>query len=44
MGCVSLLLSSRILAMKCSFFILEGVMCVVGPVFASVISGNIISV
>ena len=43
MRCVSLLLSSRILAMKCFFFILEGVMCVVGPVFAIVGSGNIIS-
>ena len=29
--------------MKCFLFILEGVMCVVGPVFASVGSGNIIS-
>ena len=42
-GFVSLLLSSRIFAMKCYLFILEGVMCVVGPVFASVGSGNIIS-
>ena len=43
-GFVSLLLSSLILAVKCFFFILGGVMCVWDPVFASVGSGNIISV